>query len=280
LTNADESRRARVFISCGQNKKSDEVVIAGQIRDRLTELGFDAYVAVEQQSLLGLKESIFRQLENSEYFVFVDFKREQLDGISEHRGSLFAHQELAVASFLNLPVIVMQEKGVKPDDGILRFLQGNAITFSARPLLPGYIADQVHVRGWDKHLRNELVMARNADEHSDANLISVGKGGRYFHVSVRNCHSQKTANNCYVYLQRATRLNPTVEIPLPTRHFGRSTKLQAFLRREAVRVVGCSENLVRMLQARRTERASTRVRAQRRRLWACLGAHQARIAYS
>jgi len=40
-------RRARVFISCGQNKKTNEVMIAGQIREKLEKLGFDPYIAVE-----------------------------------------------------------------------------------------------------------------------------------------------------------------------------------------------------------------------------------------
>src|SRR6266571_4187938 len=95
--------RARVFISCGQSKHSDEVETARKIARRLQELGFDPYIAVEEQTLRGLKENIFSQIENSEYFVFVDFKREQLvsNDPPMHRGSLFSHQELALASFLD-----------------------------------------------------------------------------------------------------------------------------------------------------------------------------------
>jgi hypothetical protein len=91
------SRRARVFISCGQTKDSDELETAHKIRERLKELGFDPYIAVEEQTLRGLKENIFPQLQDSEYFVFVDFKREKLVPRHEgktgpkHRGSLFSH---------------------------------------------------------------------------------------------------------------------------------------------------------------------------------------------
>ena len=94
--------RARVFISCGQSKDTDEPKIAEKISKRLTALGFDPYVAVAQQSLRGLKENIFEQLSRSEYFLFVDFKRERLEGTSDHRGSLFSNQELALASFLEI----------------------------------------------------------------------------------------------------------------------------------------------------------------------------------
>src|SRR6266566_4900583 len=140
--------RARVFISCGQSKHSDEVETAQKISRRLQELGFDPYIAVEEQTLRGLKENIFSQIENSEYFVFVDFKREQLvsNDPPMHRGSLFSHQELALASFLDIPVLAFQETRVRPSDGILRFLQANCIPFTDRHLLANVIADAVQER--------------------------------------------------------------------------------------------------------------------------------------
>jgi len=120
----DNELRPRVFISCGQNKATDEVDVARLIRQRLQELGFDPYVAVEEQSLRGLTENICSQLENSECFIFVDFKREQLAECqqTDYRGSVFSHQELALASLLQIPVAAFQENGVKSDDG-MRSLQ-------------------------------------------------------------------------------------------------------------------------------------------------------------
>ncbi len=58
--------RARVFISCGQNKDSEEPKLADEIRIKLTTLGFDPYVAVAEQSLRGLKENLFERLSQSE----------------------------------------------------------------------------------------------------------------------------------------------------------------------------------------------------------------------
>jgi cobalamin biosynthesis protein CbiG len=119
-----QNRKARVFISCGQRKNTDEVEIAEKIRELLELKGFDPYVAVREQTLRGLKENIFKQLSSSEYFLFIDFKREQFKGESVYRGSLFSHQELAVASFLeDIELMAFRENGVKSDDGILRFLQ-------------------------------------------------------------------------------------------------------------------------------------------------------------
>jgi len=207
--------RARVFISCGQSKSSDEASIASKIRDRLYELGFDPYVAVQEQTLRGLKENIFEQLSKSEYFVFVDFKREPLDPSSGvHRGSLFCHQELAIASYLEIPVLAFQESGVKTNDGILGLIQANATPFQDRHLLPNVIGDEVNRRkDWNPRWRNELVLERDSTQYSRT-LLQDGRWCWFFHVGVRNRHRRKTARDCYAYLEKATRLDPKTEIPV------------------------------------------------------------------
>ena len=206
--------RARVFISCGQMKGSDEVMIASKIRDRIEVLGFDPYIAVEEQTLAGLKENIFRQLSHSEYLVFVDFKREQLSNTDPplHRGSLFSHQELAIASYLEIQVLAFQESGVKPDDGILRFLQANAIPFTDRQLLPHMIEDEVQRRSWSSRWKAELVLERDRAQYSETRLLDTGKDVRFFHINVHNRHQSRIARNCYVYLEEAAKLEPRLEI--------------------------------------------------------------------
>jgi hypothetical protein len=218
-TDSSDSARARVFISCGQAKDSDEVEIAAEIGHRIEELGFEYYIAVQEQSLRGLKENIFGRLENSEYFIFVDFKREQLvGGVGDPpvcRGSLFSHQELAIASYLDITPLVFQESGVKLRDGILPFVQANANQFTDRRRLPSIIADEVQRRRWDPNWRNELVLGRpDPTQHGDAQMLVMGrqKTGRFFHIEVYNRHPRKMARNCYVYLERATRLDPPSSI--------------------------------------------------------------------
>jgi hypothetical protein len=217
---SDEELRARVFISCGQNKASEELSLASDIKDRLTALGFDPYVAVGEQSLRGLKENLFAQLNNSEYLVFIDFKRERLEGQDCHRGSLFSHQELAVASFLEIDVLALQERGVKQDDGILGSIQANAILFSRRKTLPDLVAKHVQRRmdalKWDPLWRNELALTREPGYFADANQVPLEKLGRFFHIGVHNRHRRKIAMNCCVYLEKATSLDPRVEIPVKT----------------------------------------------------------------
>lgn len=185
------------------------------------QVGFDPYVAIEEQSLVGLRENIFERLRTSEYFIFVDFKREQLAGTGAvvNRGSLFSHQELAIASFLEMDVIALQERGVKTDDGIIRFLQTNPIPFTDRDTLPHVIADIVHQRDWNSSWRNELVLERRRDQAIAAKRLD-GTIATFFHIDVRNHHQQKLATNCYVYLEKAVRVTPTAEtIPLKTVEF-------------------------------------------------------------
>ena len=57
---SEEKIGAKVFISCGQQKESYEVDIAHKIKERLEELGYDPYIAVEEKTLRGVKENIFR----------------------------------------------------------------------------------------------------------------------------------------------------------------------------------------------------------------------------
>jgi hypothetical protein len=167
----------------------------------------------------NLKENIFAQLENSEYLIFVDFKREQLAAATPPlcRGSLFSHQELAIASYLDTPVLAFQEAGVKQDDGILQFLQGNAIPFTDRHLLPAVIAGEVQRRGWECRWKNNLVLERPDPAQCGDSWMEVGgtrKHSRFFHIDVRNRHRRKMARNCYVYLERATTVEPLRVIPV------------------------------------------------------------------
>jgi hypothetical protein len=214
---------ARVFVSCGQNKESDELKLAEEIGARLTSLGFSPYIAVGEQSLRGLTENLFEQIDRSEYFLFVDFKRERLEGTGLHRGSLFSHQELAVASFLGIDVLAFQEEGTKLTDGILGFIQANAVPFANRNSLPDLVADSVRQRiqegRWDVLWRNELVLERKGEDFTDPVIRNTGQTARFFHIGVRNRHRSKTALNCYAYLEKAKAIDSGSEIDMRTAEF-------------------------------------------------------------
>ena len=216
--------KAKVFLSCGQGKSSNEPIIAGRIAQRIRDdHGFDCYVAVVEQSLLGLRENIFRQLDTADYLVFIDFKREELGtgfqperaadtkeqvvvtdtGEPIYRGSLFSHQELAIASFLEIPAILLQERGVKQRDGMIGVMQANARDFSDREQLPnivsGLIGTKVQKKEWHSQSRNLLTL-ETAPKFEDALNAQSGEQQRSFHIAVRNHHWRKAALNCFAYL--------------------------------------------------------------------------------
>src|SRR6266567_2582361 len=94
------SNRARLFLSCGQNAKYDELQWGQLVADILgpNGVGFDVFFAPRVQDSKSLSQVIFRELENSDYYVLIDFKREKLVPPFEvapvqHRGTLFCHQE-------------------------------------------------------------------------------------------------------------------------------------------------------------------------------------------
>jgi hypothetical protein len=119
------------------------------------------------------------------------------------RGSLFSHQELAIASYLKILVAAFRESGTKADDGMLPFIQANAVHFNHhdRRKLPGIVAKEVKKQGWDSTWRNDLVLERDVAQYSRTNLN--GQLCRFFHINVRNRHLEKTARNCCVCLVRA-----------------------------------------------------------------------------
>lgn len=195
--------KARVFISCGQSNQNDEIDLARRIGRLLESLGYDPYVAVAEQTLRGVKENIFARLAESEYFLFVDFKRELLPN-GNHRGSLFSHQEISIAAFLDKPLIAFQEQGVQLE-GVLAFVQGNCTSFSNRDELLPSIAARVS-KDWQAEWRDKVTISRDPKQSAEAfhahPSFPRGRPVRYFHLEVKNEHLSKTAFSSYAYLER------------------------------------------------------------------------------
>ena len=201
--------KAKIFLSCGQAKDTGEPAIAQAIASEIRDLGFDCYFAVVEQSLIGLRESIFRQLETAEYFVFVDFTREILPAKDASpalcRGSLFSHQELAIASYLELPCLVFQESGVKTRDGMLSCFHVNPVQFSNRADLPKLVGSEIlaktQANEWQCDWKNVLSLHAATKPFGDATQGVGGPVFRYFHLSMRNNHRSKLALNSYAVLE-------------------------------------------------------------------------------
>ena len=196
-----------MFLSCGQ--RPQELEIAESISMKLRSLGFFPYIAVKEHSLRGIKENIFTRLEESEYVIFIDFKRERLfqekngqfSDTRTHRGSLFSHQELAIATFLeDKEIIAFREAGVAKEDGILKYIQANCVEFSNRKDLPQLIMEKIHELDWKSDWINGLTLERESSDFQDAQVPSRGSC-RFFHIKIINNHYRKTARNCIAFLE-------------------------------------------------------------------------------
>jgi hypothetical protein len=74
--------KAKLFLSCGQNPKYDEYRWGEKVAEALgpgpSGVGFDVFFAPRVQDSKSLTQVIFRELEDSDYYVLIDFKREEL----------------------------------------------------------------------------------------------------------------------------------------------------------------------------------------------------------
>jgi hypothetical protein len=195
--------KARVFISCGQSTQNDEIELTKRCGQLLESLGYNPYIAVSEQTLRGVKENIFARLSESEYFLFIDFKRELLPD-RNYRGSLFSHQELSIAAYLDKPLIAFQEQDVRLE-GVLSFVQGNCTKFSSRDKILPLIAEKVS-KSWQPEWLDVIKITRDSSQFADAlhnhPHFPHGRPVRYFHLDVKNYHCSKTAFNCYAYLEK------------------------------------------------------------------------------
>jgi len=194
-------RLARVFISCGQ-RSNREKNIGKAVKQHFTERGFETYLAESVHSSEALTENIFRFLEASEYFVFVDFRREEIEG-EKYKGSLFVSQELAIAAFLKLPGIGFVERGVKRE-GISNYLIHNAIDFGDSAEILTALGTKTD--NWDLDSVNELAIRYDREATTREIALRGWPGGDrpsdWYHLEVLNRNKRKHALSCMGYVSQ------------------------------------------------------------------------------
>lgn len=197
-------RKAKVFISCGQRDEREKE-IGIEIDKYFKETRhFDTFLAAETHSNEALTECIFRQLEESEYFIFIDPKREEI-GQGLWRGSLFVNQEIALASYLEIPSLGFSEEGVSRE-GIAGFQILNPIPFSNKEDILGHLEEKT--REWDPASVNELWLSTGS-VHKDFVIENFqGKPlSDWWHIEVHNRNKKKHALACSVYLSSIENLS-------------------------------------------------------------------------
>ena len=149
---------AQIFVSCGQADDSERAA-AAEVKGALEHLGFNVYVAVETQSIEDVNSGIIRQLERSDYYLFIDFRREHLADTVDSRGSLFTHQELAIAYVSGFEhVLFFQQHGVRLE-GLLRYLGANPTVFDSTADLALRV-QSVAAQRWQVDYSRHLVATR------------------------------------------------------------------------------------------------------------------------
>jgi hypothetical protein len=213
--------RARVFVSCGQRsyRRSpaplQELAAARAVGRALSRLGFLPYIATDKQSLRGIVENVLFELHRSEYLVFVDFIRDEVKDPSKpserFRGSLFSHQELAIATDRGLEMLGFQEEGLDSRDGFVGYIQGNVYSFrpAERGRLPELVSRQIRRRlragewatRWRRQLRIEAVRGFTGPVLDGL----LQRQTHWFHLSLHNDHRTRHAYNAAVFATKIRR---------------------------------------------------------------------------
>jgi hypothetical protein len=215
---------ARVFISCGQGKGEEST--AGKIRDLVRDKGFAPYLAIEVHSPQAITQGIYQKLTTADYFLFVDFAREQVGESDERRGSLFSNQELGIASYLEIETLPFLQEGVSLE-GILRYIQGNPIRFKSVTDLLEKIKHEISIAGWQPLSRKELTIEREPGEVNAAWIPQTDPSSgkqfalpvHYYHLALHNRHWRLLATNCIVHILGVKNMetgrvtSPSVAVP-------------------------------------------------------------------
>lgn len=201
----------RIFISCGQATPQERRA-ATAVRKWFAAEGFEPYVAIEAQSLTDVNSGIIDQLKRADFYVFIDFRRERLQGRPgigafwrrrSYRGSLFTNQELAVAFLLEFEkAIFLQQDGVRLE-GLLRYMGSNAQRFELAEEVPDLVGQLVEARSWSPAYTRHLTVG---EEHWTPPLTFEDHTGqshvRVFEVDIQNLRRDLGALNAIARLRK------------------------------------------------------------------------------
>lgn len=209
--------KARVFISCGQATDAERDT-AKAVADWLSFEGYDPYVAVQVQTVFDLNQGIIGELKRADYYLFINFPRERVCAISGRkppffrvfrRGSLYSHQELAVAYALGFErIIVINHRGFRRE-GILGALVSNTQEFAMASQVLPLVRDAVKGASWAPAFSRGLCAVAGrwggwctySDHTTWRNHKSNSKEIRAFHVVIENNRPDMGASSAVVRLK-------------------------------------------------------------------------------
>lgn len=133
-----------VFLSSGQDDR--ELKIAQRIAALLEgpPFGLTVFIARSTNNLRSLNNDVLTKLAYADYVIFVNFLREG----AKFSGSIYAHQELAMALALGHEQLLLFSEQGAPDEGIIRFVVQNRPVFTNENELLELIRADVEREGW------------------------------------------------------------------------------------------------------------------------------------
>ncbi len=196
-------KKAQVFISCGQ-RTIEEKKVGKSIYKYFKDRNFEPYFAEEVHTPESLTTNIYNSLKNSEYFVCVLSPREGMN-----IGSLFIQQELAIASFLEIPMAVFYFGSIELD-GVTKYLIINPFKVKDSSELMEKLS---HVsEKWDNKSVNQLSLS--FDHHSPNMRMPEISGNMrrivmsdWYHIVVDNLSKRYHAKNCVGYIREIKEVN-------------------------------------------------------------------------
>lgn len=162
----------KVFISCGQ-KSEEEKDIANNIASWFRDQGFDPYIAIEVQSILDLNGGVIGELKTSDYYLFINFRREKIlsDDGNFYRGSVYTNQELAIAYTMGFDKIIFLNQVDARREGMFASIVSNTPEFASFDELLSNVKKAVNKAQWDPNYSRNLVMS---NLHWSSSIIHFG----------------------------------------------------------------------------------------------------------
>lgn len=146
--------KSKVFISCGQ-RPGIEQDIAKKISDWFQYNGYHPYVAISAQSIQDVNSGIIKELKSSDYYVFIDFKREKINE-TDYRGSLFTNQELAIAYVLEFEKAIFLKQEDVLLEGLAQYMISNSATFKDEDEVYDKVIELVKKHNWTPQYSRHL----------------------------------------------------------------------------------------------------------------------------
>jgi hypothetical protein len=179
---------ARIFLSCGQHTV-EERQTASNVQFILSGRGFDVYVAINAQTILEINAGIIGELKNSDCYLFINFRREAVDG--GFRGSLFSNQELAIAYALGFDrILVINQKNIRRE-GLLGYIGNNAEEFETFSECCDVVIRALDRAKWTATYSRRL-LADNLFLKAES-IVFGHMIGRFLYLDIRNGRSDIAA---------------------------------------------------------------------------------------